>query len=330
MRLHGIYFTAICATACAAISGVSDLATGERNDARPTAEGGSMVDVELDATIQEGATPTHVESCDRTKPFGPVQELMSVPTGSGIPRLSPDELTLYISVPEKLDAAAHKDLAKTTRASTTATFGPLTFLENVNTADEDRDPIVSIDGLTLFFHSNRPGGLGGSGSDLWQATRAAPIDDFAPASLVPVVNTTSHEAQAYYRTSGGELYFTRDVDGGRDILMAARSGTTFTQPVPLAEINSPAADYQPMVTEDGLTMILSSTRNGTNFDLFIAERTRPSGPWGTPSSLGEINTTDHDYGGFLSSDRCRIYFARQSTNTAEDIKILFARRPATE
>lgn len=52
----------------------------------------------------------------------------------------------------------------------------------INSASSDQGPAISKDGLTLYFHSNRPGGLGGF--DMWVSQRAS-VDDprGAPVNL---------------------------------------------------------------------------------------------------------------------------------------------------
>lgn len=60
--------------------------------------------------------------------------------------------------------------------STPRSLGPM-----LNTADDESFMVLSCDATTLFFASNRPGGLG-AGSDLYFTTRR-PLDDAAPMLL---------------------------------------------------------------------------------------------------------------------------------------------------
>jgi hypothetical protein len=48
----------------------------------------------------------------------------------------------------------------------TSSFGPPHRLPVVNTAEEDSEPSLSLDGCELFFASKRPGSLG---HDLYRA-----------------------------------------------------------------------------------------------------------------------------------------------------------------
>lgn len=52
----------------------------------------------------------------------------------------------------------------------------------INSASSDQGPAISKDGLTLYFHSNRPGGLGAF--DMWVSQRASVDDPWgAPVNL---------------------------------------------------------------------------------------------------------------------------------------------------
>jgi hypothetical protein len=326
------------AVGCSTIAGIDGLNIGSRTDSGVAHDGGASDGSTLDALPEAGgdAAAPVVEPCQRAAPFQAPRELMTLPAASGIPRLTPDELTLYISIPTGLDASAKADLARATRASLADPFGLPEALPGLNSALDDRDPMVSSNQLLLFFHSYRPGVASGTGADLWAASRASATADFGPPALVPDVNTTAHEAQPYFRTQGRELYFTRDVpgDGGvhREIMLSVDNGTSFSKPKAIAEVNSPQHDFQPVVTEDGLTMLLASNRPGDeneskgNFDLWIAERTSESMPWQKPRNIEELNTNGIEYAGFISADRCRIYFTRAAV--AEPVvHVLIAERP---
>src|SRR3989454_8113909 len=69
---------------------------------------------------------------------------------------------------------------------------PVNLGPTINTGFNEQGPNLSKDGLTLYFGSDRPGGVGSF--DLWVARRACadcPWD--APVNPGPVVNTTASE-----------------------------------------------------------------------------------------------------------------------------------------
>jgi hypothetical protein len=51
-------------------------------------------------------------------------------------------------------------------------------------------------------------------------------------------------------------------------------------------INSPANDFGPAISKDGLSLYFSSTRDDPNGDLYVAQRPSTSEPWGAPQNLG--------------------------------------------
>jgi Tol biopolymer transport system component len=66
---------------------------------------------------------------------------------------------------------ASSDLWYATRASRSSAWGTPVHLRTLSSVDNDVTPTLSFDGKTLFFASNRAGGLGGS--DIWMTTRTA-------------------------------------------------------------------------------------------------------------------------------------------------------------
>ena len=69
--------------------------------------------------------------------------------------------------------------------------------------------MLSADGLTLFFNSDRPGGSGSY--DLWVTTRRTTSDPWGPpANLGPIVNSPAVEWCASISADGSTLYFCSD------------------------------------------------------------------------------------------------------------------------
>jgi len=135
--------------------------------------------------------------------------------------LSPDGLTLYM-YSNRGGGVGSYDLYQATRPTVNDDFGaPVSLGGAVNSASEDIGPSVTADGLTMYFMSNRPGGLGSN--SIWQSTRASVNDPFGPATLVPNVNSTAIDAAPAVSTDGKRLYFQSERSGGfggRDIWVA--------------------------------------------------------------------------------------------------------------
>ncbi|MHC4507478.1 MAG: LamG-like jellyroll fold domain-containing protein [Planctomycetota bacterium] len=76
----------------------------------------------------------------------------------------------------------------------------------VNSPAVDNSPVISADGLLLFFESNRSGGYGDF--DIWFTRRTSTNDNWGPATnLGPPVNTASIESVPGIAPDGKQFYF---------------------------------------------------------------------------------------------------------------------------
>jgi Tol biopolymer transport system component len=181
----------------------------------------------------------------------------------------------------------------------------------VNSNAVDAGPAVSADGLTLFFHSDRAGGMGSF--DLYTSSRATINDAWGAAtSLGAGINTGFNDRAAEVSADGLTLYFSSDRNGDQDIYMATRSTRLdpWSNITSLSVLNSNTEDAGVTVSADGLTMAFHSNRvNGISGDLFTSTRTSTSDLWGAPISLGSIvNSSASDVAPSLSADGLSLYF----------------------
>ena len=138
------------------------------------------------------------------------------------PYLLPDGMTLYFAS-TRGNAGVSYDLYRTTRPKLTSPFGTPTKIAEISTGDDDTDPVVSPDELTLYFTSYRQGGAGSS--DIWVATRASTGDPFGTATNVAELNTAMAEWPTWISNDGCRLYFGGDRAGGiggHDLWVATR------------------------------------------------------------------------------------------------------------
>jgi peptidoglycan-associated lipoprotein len=135
-------------------------------------------------------------------------------------------------------------------------------------------PAISPDGLTLYFVSDIPGGIGGK--DIWFSTRASASDAWSkPQNAGPDINTRNDELFPYVRNDG-ILYFSSNGligMGGLDIFKATSQpdGSWVVQNV-RPPINSSADDFGISFKGTSEAGIFSSTRKGrTNDELYSFE-----------------------------------------------------------
>ena len=301
-----------------------DIALPNRVDGQAT-DGGPTTDAPRSDSAPNADAQT-TPRCDLSKPFGvPVRVADFDPNAArSTPRLAPDELSIYFTTSGR-DAGA--DLSMAVRASTTAPFAGETVLAQ-STASNDNDPMVAADQLSLWFHSNRNGT-----ADIFVATRTAPSGPFGAAAPVAVVDqAATNENHAYFRNAGSELWFISDRGGPAgsfDIYVSKRTGATFAAPTRVAELSSAAQDWQPQPSEDGLTILFASDRDGGTgkLDLWIARRSSVASPFGAPTPLTELNSPNVDQAGWLSADGCRIWFSSGRGTADARQQIFFAQRP---
>jgi len=193
---------------------------------------------------------------------------------------------------------------------------PVNLGPTVNSAAEDGGPALSTDGLTLVFHSDRPGGFGVR--DLWMCIRAFPEDKFGqPVNLGPIVNSADDDWCPALSSDGLTLYFqsTRDGGlGGHDLWMSTRASPEepFGAPVNLGPtVNSSGGDAAPAVSSDALTIVFHSDRPGGlgRRDLYLCTRASPDEPFGPAVNLGPIvNSGASDGGAVLARDGLTLFF----------------------
>jgi len=128
------------------------------------------------------------------------------------------------------------------------TFGTPTKVPNVNTSSREFNASISADGLSLYFISSRPGGVGGL--DIWVTTRETTDEDWGePMNLGPTINTPVGEWGVSISSDGLSLYFDTSQSGSvaiNDLWVATRATTDddWGNPVNLGPtVNSSGDDY---------------------------------------------------------------------------------------
>jgi Tol biopolymer transport system component len=159
---------------------------------------------------------------------------------------------------------------------TVAAFVPLAFsagwsspanLGALNSPSLDGCPIESPDGLSLYFASDRPGGLGGI--DIWLAQRSSPAAAWGPAVNAGGPVNSSADDFCPTPTENGYLYFVSSRAGGcggADIyrVRMGAAGAWGSYETLGCQVNSAGAEFSPSLVREGSDMVLyfSSARAG--------------------------------------------------------------------
>jgi len=222
------------------------------------------------------------------EPFGEPVNLgpqVSSSEGDTGPAVSSDGLTLLFAS-LRPGGQGGNDLWMCTRELASEPFAePINLGPIVNSDNHDSDPTLSADGLTLLFHSGRPGGEGGN--DLWMCTRASSSESFSePVNLGPTVNRSDFDSSPFLSSDGLSLLFESDRPGGQgatDLWICARRlpSKPFGQSVNLGPIvNSLGEDASPVFSADGQTLFFASNRPGGHgsYDLWMTRIEQRGGP----------------------------------------------------
>ncbi|WP_179213382.1 OmpA family protein [Ekhidna lutea] len=102
--------------------------------------------------------------------------------------------------------------------------------ENINREGfHSKQPSISVTGDTLFFSSDRPGGIGGM--DIWMSIKASESEWMVPINMGAAINTHANEITPYYSSAFGGLVFSSNGQagyGGYDYYLA--KGISFYSP----------------------------------------------------------------------------------------------------
>ncbi len=205
------------------------------------------------------------------------------------------------------------------------TFGePVNLGPSVNRSSYEQGPCISADGLSLYFMSDRSGGVGDD--DLWLAQRNNVSEGWGtPTNLGPPVNTPFAEFTGSISADGLELYLhyagagwglvpRPGGQGETDIWVATRptQDHAWGEPVNLGPpVNSTAHDFRASVSSDGLTLYFASDRPGGSGgeDLWIAHRRTRFDAWEDVMNLGPVvNAPAHDSCPSISADGLALFF----------------------
>lgn len=206
-------------------------------------------------------------------------------------------------------------------------FGPPAQVTGIaSTATEDR-AWLSPDELTMYFSSDRKGGLGGF--DVWVAHRELREAAFATVMLVDGANDAADQRFPALTADGLTLY-TGDQAGTGDIYVATRddAAAAFGASELMAVVNAPELDGQPWVSAGGETMYFNSARAGTQ-DIYRTTR-MPDGSYGMPEEVGELSGPSADLSPVLSSDGLTVLLQSDRPGGVGSYDVWIASRSTTD
>src|SRR5262245_4914606 len=209
----------------------------------------------------------------------------------------------------------------------------------LNTASNDMYAILTADGLTIYFTSDRPGGLGNN--DLWVSRRPSTDDPWGTPENLMILNSTSDDSLPVFNTSGNIMYFQSDRPGGcggQDLWTsrAKPGGDAWTLPVNMGcVVNTPFNETAPaFYANDDLglsTIYFGSNRPGGIGDFDIYETTTrdedlESAFWGPGVRIPELSSPARDTRTFVRKDGREIFITTNRTDGLGGLDIWVATR----
>lgn len=132
-------------------------------------------------------------------------------------------------------------------------------------------PAISPDGKTLFFTSNKLGGLGGM--DIYMVKKVNDKEWGKPVNMGDKINTAAHEAFPFFDVQG-RLFFCSKGHvgyGGFDIFYTEKdTNGEWIKPINVGKpINSPYDDISIFILPDGIHGMFTSARDGGDDDIYL-------------------------------------------------------------
>ncbi|QYA26341.1 hypothetical protein G3I01_12765 [Gramella sp. MT6] len=183
---------------------------------------------------------------------------------------------------------------------------------------KDLEPMLSPNGLKLFFVSNRPvsdSATKNKDFDIWYVERNKIDDEWsAPINLGKPINTKADEFYPSV-TNSGNLYFTRpnpDNKSEDDIFYSQFINNSYADPTVLDDaINTKGYEFNSYIAPDESYLIFSGYNREDGLgsgDMYISTRSK-DGKWSKAKNLGKgINSDQMDYSPFVDTTTGILYF----------------------
>ncbi|WP_316788185.1 OmpA family protein [Pedobacter frigoris] len=196
----------------------------------------------------------------------------------GAQSISPDGKYLFFTGCNRPDGLGRCDIYVSHKQGNS--WGdPFNLGSPINSQYWESQPAISPDGSTLYFVSNRPGGIGGY--DIWKSTLQHDGYWSKPENLGPDINTPYDEHTPFIHPDGKTLYFSSDGWpglGNKDIFLSRMNDSgKWSKPENMGyPINTFNEETGLIVTPDGTEGLFSSILEGGFGDMDIYHFNMPN------------------------------------------------------
>jgi hypothetical protein len=195
------------------------------------------------------------------------------------------------------------------RASVTSPWSTPELIVEIDSPNDEDGPVLSGDGLTLTFSSNRVGGAGMA--DFYITTRTDRSSSWAPPTRIGELCTPTSDEHLFIAEDGLTAWFMRGPTTAYALMVTTRARTSdpWSTPVSITELTSGTNEQDPWVGPSQLVMYFSSRRTG-NDAIYFATRATTSDPWNAITRIVELDTAEAEQDEWVSPDQRVMYFSR--------------------
>jgi hypothetical protein len=248
--------------------------------------------------------------------------------GNENPTLTGDLLDLFFTSGR---ADTNGDVWTAHRAAPGDPFDPPARVDDVSSSSHEASPAISLDGLSIYFGSNRD--TVEDNLDIWSAVRP---DRAAPWSGFENLAALNSAVKDIPRPPGQHglvmpMASERDLQGGGYLTyLSARANVDqpFGPPAVISGLTGTGATLaDAFLSDDGLTLFYASSPNvGAAPDLFVAWRLTTADRFSLPTPLTDLNTADDERDPWLSPDGTTFFFSSDRAGSGLQIYEVAARR----
>lgn len=195
-----------------------------------------------------------------------------------------------------------------------------TPVDELNTAAGDLEPFLAADGVTMFFASARPNGMGNL--DVYQAARAGPGAPFMNITPITGINSPRGDFGLRFTDDAliGFLSTTRDGPAvtTADIWIGVRASTTVPWNIgqfrKATELSTNQHDWDPFPSPDGLRVYYTIDQWPAGLggkDNVMAVRDAVDEPFSAPTGIPGANSTFNDDNPALTPDERVLVFGSE-------------------
>ncbi|HTU59027.1 MAG TPA: hypothetical protein VMF89_11350 [Polyangiales bacterium] len=236
-------------------------------------------------------------------------EALVSPAKTDNPSVSGDLLELYFTS----ERSGNADIYVAQRSAPSTPFLAPRRVDALSTTGLETSPIITADALTLYWASDRDGGLGDL--DIWLSTR--PDRSSSAWSAPQNLRSLNSSAKDLPRLPGLHdtvmpLSSDRGSRGYYSVLFAARSAEPngYLSPEPVPELDfERSSTVDGFLTDDGLTLFYVTGPAIGAADMFVAARRNTNEPFEHFVPLADLNTASDERDPWLSADQTRFYFS---------------------